>query len=187
MIELVRINKQRDCVAVRDNVALAIEYLLGTAVQDTHRLLTNVAAILIEEGLGDPVVLHPYGAGSGPSSPRPLIEFNSVSWYLLELALGVLRDRIWVLTLSGMHGKRTNSCLTPRIVPPSCRSCVRPCWERGCGCERGSMAQLQADGTQQMDVQSRLHELDRLRYRATARNFRLHCSNVCGPERRWTR
>ena len=37
---------------------------LALLCRDTHELLTNVAAILIEEGLGDPVVLHPYGAGS---------------------------------------------------------------------------------------------------------------------------
>ena len=41
------------------------------------------------------------GTTHGPSSPRPLIEFYPVSWCLLELALGVLRDRTWVLTLSG--------------------------------------------------------------------------------------
>ena len=42
-----------------------------------------------------------YGKLSGPSSPRPRIEVYPVPWYLLVLALGVLRDRIWVLNLSG--------------------------------------------------------------------------------------
>ena len=61
-------------------------------------------------------------AGTGPSSPRPVSNSTQVSWYLLELALGVLRDRIWVfLKPLRVHGKRTNSCLTLRTVLPSCR------------------------------------------------------------------